>query len=422
MTTAIIISLCSLLLIAYLFDLTSSKTKIPSVILLLLLGWTVRQLTVFFHVQLPDFSDILPLLGTLGLILIVLEGSLELKISKSKFGMISKSFAGALLSMFALVFSLAYLFHDIGGYSLKNSLLNAIPFCIISSAIAIPSARNLSLFNREFIIYESSLSDIFGILLFNFIALNEVINLSAFGEFGLQLLIIIVISFIFTIGLAFLLSLIKHHIKFIPIMILVILIYAVSKAFHLPALVFIIVFGLFIGNILNFKRLSWTKRFKIDELNKEVIKFREITIEATFLIRVLFFLLFGYLIETADVLNINTLSWSVGIVIAIFVFRLIQLILSKLPISPLIFVAPRGLITILLFLSIAKSQSISIVNRPVIIQVIIITAFVMMIGLMITKKTKENPPDDNEIIDVNAITTPHIVENINIDTSDKTTF
>jgi hypothetical protein len=36
MTTTIIIVLCVLVLAAYLFDLTSAKTKIPSVILLLL--------------------------------------------------------------------------------------------------------------------------------------------------------------------------------------------------------------------------------------------------------------------------------------------------------------------------------------------------------------------------------------------------
>ena len=79
MTTTIIITFCVLLLIAYVFDLTSSKTKIPSVILLLLLGWSVRQLTVLLDIHLPDFSPILPVLGTVGLILIVLEGSLELE-------------------------------------------------------------------------------------------------------------------------------------------------------------------------------------------------------------------------------------------------------------------------------------------------------------------------------------------------------
>lgn len=75
----IIITFCVLLLIAYVFDLTASKTKVPSVILLLLLGWAVKQITVGLTIQLPDFSPVLPLLGTVGLILIVLEGSLELE-------------------------------------------------------------------------------------------------------------------------------------------------------------------------------------------------------------------------------------------------------------------------------------------------------------------------------------------------------
>jgi len=84
MTTTIIIAICSLLLIAYAFDLTSSRTKIPSVILLLLLGWLVKQVTTLAQVQVPNLSPILPVLGTIGLILIVLEGALELELDKSK--------------------------------------------------------------------------------------------------------------------------------------------------------------------------------------------------------------------------------------------------------------------------------------------------------------------------------------------------
>ncbi len=206
MTTTIIITFCVLLLIAYLFDLTSSKTKIPSVILLLLLGWAVRQLTVWLEIQLPDFSPFLPVLGTIGLILIVLEGSLELELNKSKFGLIRKSIFGALLPMLALAFILAFAFRYFGHFGLKDSLLNAIPFCVISSAIAIPSAGNLSSHHKEFVIYESSLSDILGVLLFNFLAINETIDGNSFGHFALQVLIITVVSFIATIGLSFLLS------------------------------------------------------------------------------------------------------------------------------------------------------------------------------------------------------------------------
>lgn len=387
MTSAILIAICSLLLIAYLFDLTSLKTKIPSVILLLLLGWSVRQLTNLFGLNFPDFSSVLPIIGTIGLILIVLEGSLELELNKSKFKLIRKSLLGSLIPMIVLAFLLAYLFKYFGQFSFKDSLVNAIPLCVISSAVAIPSVRHLASANKEFIIYESSLSDIFGVLFFNFIAFNDSFDTHSFGHFGLQLLIIIIISFVATIGLSLLLSKIDHQIKFVPIILLVILIYAVSKTYHLPALIFILLFGLFIGNLDEFKGFKWIERFRPDVLEKEVKKFKDLTIEGAFLIRALFFLLFGYLIETAEILNTETIIWAIGIVSIIFIFRAVQLKLSKIPLKPLLFVAPRGLITILLFLSIAPIQNISLVNKSLIIQVIILTALIMMVGLMFSKKS-----------------------------------
>lgn len=390
MTTTIIITFCVLLLIAYVFDLTASKTKIPSVILLLLLGWVVKQFTVLLFIPLPDFSPILPVLGTVGLILIVLEGSLELELNKSKLGLIRTSFLGALFPMIALAFLLAFAFRYFGNFGLKDSLTNAIPFCVISSAIAIPSVRNLSSQNKEFVIYESSFSDIIGVLIFNFLALNETINTHSFGSFALQLIIITVVSFVATIGLSLLLSKIEHHIKFVPIILLVILIYSVSKIYHLPGLIFILLFGLSIGNLDEFKRFKWIEKFKPDELGKEVTKFKELTTEAAFLVRALFFLLFGYLIETTEVFNTTTLVWALGIVFLIFAFRAIQLKLSKLPLQPLLFIAPRGLITILLFVSIEPTHTISLVNKSLIIQVIILTALMMMFGLMANKPQKNN--------------------------------
>jgi len=385
MTTTIIITFCILLLAAYVFDLTSARTKIPSVILLLLLGWAVRQLTVWSHIQLPDFSPVLPVLGTVGLILIVLEGSLELELNKSKLGLIRKSFLGALFPMLVMAFVLAFAFSHFGHFTLKSSLVNAIPFCVISSAIAIPSVRNLAGRDKEFVIYESSLSDILGVLIFNFFALNETIDTASFGHFTLQLIVISLISFIGTIGLSFLLSKIEHHIKFVPIILLVVLVYAVSKIYHLPGLIFILLFGLALGNLGKLRQFKWMEKFKPDVLSKEVTKFKELTIEGAFLVRALFFLLFGYLIETSEVFNTETFVWALGIVCLIFALRAVQLRFSKLPLQPLLFIAPRGLITILLFLSIEPADAISLVNKSLIIQVIILTALFMMFGLLAYK-------------------------------------
>lgn len=388
MTIAIIITICTLLLFAYVFDLTSSKTKVPSVILLLLLGFAARQLSNLLEINIPELTPLLPVLGTVGLILIVLDGSLELEFNKSKATLIKKSFFASLFPMVALALLLSLLFHYIGQVSFKDSLVNAIPLCIISSAIAIPSVKSLTPFNKEFIIYESSLSDIIGVLLFTFIAFNDSFGISTFGYFGLKLIIIAVISFIATIGLAFLLNKIEHHVKFAPIILLIILIYAISEIYHLPALIFILLFGLFLGNLDELKQFKWIDKFKPDELNKEVRKFKELTTEATFLVRALFFLLFGYLINEKEILNTDTLIWAVGIVALIFIFRAIQLKFSNLSLSPLLFIAPRGLITILLFLAIKPTQNISFINKSLIIQVIILTALVMMLGFMTNKKER----------------------------------
>lgn len=407
MTTTIIITFCVLLLMAYLFDLTSHKTKIPSVILLLLLGWTVRQISGWLDIKIPDLSPFLPVLGTIGLILIVLEGSLELELNRSKFRLIRKSFFGALLSILALGFLLAFAFNYFGHYGFKESLINAIPLCVISSAIAIPSVRNLSEQHKEFVIYESSFSDILGVLIFNFLILNETINSHSFGTFGLQLLVIIVVSLIATIGLSILLRRIDHHIKFIPIILLVVLIYAISKIYHLPGLIFILIFGLAIGNLDELKQFKWIAKLKPDELDIEIGKFKDLTIEATFLVRAMFFLLFGYLIQTHEVLNTDTLLWAIGIVLGIVVIRFIQLKLSKLPLQPLLFISPRGLITILLFFSIEPTNAIPLVNNSLIIQVIILTALCMMTGL-ITNKPKEpvdrtDPRDKAFIVYTNTV-------------------
>ncbi len=373
---------------AYLFDISSPLTKIPSVILLLLLGWFVKQITEIFQLHTPDLNPLLPIFGTIGLILIVLEGSLELELNRSKFSVVKKSLLNALLPMFALAFLFAFAFQYFGQISYKMALVNAIPFCVISSAIAIPSVRNLSPFNKEFIIYESSLSDIFGVLFFNFIALNEIINGQSFGNFALQLLLITAISFIAVLGLSFLLSRIKHHITFTPIILMVILIYSVSKVYHLPGLIFILVFGLFLGNLDELKRFRWIEKFRPEKLDKEVKKFKEITMEATFLIRALFFLLFGFLMEAKEILNPETIPWASAIVLSIILVRWLALKLSKLSISPLLFVAPRGLITILLFLAILPEQTIPIVNKSLIIQTIILSVLVMMFGLMTIKKNE----------------------------------
>lgn len=388
MTQSIIISICLILLIAYLFDISASKTRIPSVISFLSLGWLLQQAAFLFGVKLPNFNFLLPVLGTVGLILIVLEGSLELQIDRSRIPLIRKSLILSVVPLFIFIFSLAGYLVQYEGVSWKLALLNAVPLSIISSAIAIPSASGLSKSNKEFVIYESSLSDIIGVIVFNFLAYNAVIDGVAFGRFGLEFLIILVVSVVAITLLSLMMSHVKHHIKFVPILLLTILVYALLKEFHLPSLIFILLFGLFLGNLEAFGKLPVMKRFSFRQLQSALPSFHEISIELAFVIRALFFILFGFLLKTEEVINLNTLPLAGGIIGLVFILRLISLKLLSLPILPLLFVAPRGLITILLFLSIPATDLIPAINSGVIIQTVLLSAIIMMLGLIFTGSKK----------------------------------
>lgn len=396
MTIQLIITISILLLLAYVFDITASKTKIPSVILLLLLGFGAKLVTESLNISIPNLNPILPILGTIGLILIVLEGSLELEINKSKLPLILKSSIVALIPLLVISFGIAYYLNHFEHLPLKLALASAIPIGIISSAIAIPSARNLLNNEKEFITYESSLSDIFGVIFFNFITLNDNIGSKTFGNFSLELLTMLGLSFVATLLLAGFLNKIQHHIKFVPMIILVLLIYGIAKLFHLPALIFILIFGLFIGNIDKLRHYKFIQKFHPVNFTKDVHKFREITTELAFLIRALFFMLFGFLIDLGDVLNSETILFALCITLGILIVRFMILKIFKLQTNPLVFIAPRGLITILLFLSIPKSQQIEQIDKSLILQVIILSALIMMIGLMRYKKPQiENINESN---------------------------
>jgi len=383
-----IVTMCALLLIAYLFDLTSSKTKIPSVILLLFLGWLVHQLAVLFGFHILNLESLLPILGTIGLILIVLEGSLELEWKADRKKIVLQSSVVALISILTQAVIMA-VFIKIGGYgSFGKGIVNMLPLCIISSAVAIPTVRAMAAVTKEFVIYESSFSDIIGILLFNFVALNTIIGVHSILIFILQVILMFIVSLAGTLALAFLLRRINHHIKFVPIILMIILIYEVTKEYQLPSLIFIVFFGLFLGNLDKLRDFKYVRKWQIDGIDKEIHRFKELSVEAAFLVRASFFILFGYLIKNSEIVNTQSLVWSVGTVALIFGVRAVLLKWVKMPLQPLLYIAPRGLITILLFLSIPVSKQIpAIVNKSLIIQVIILSTLMMMIGMM--RKTKE---------------------------------
>lgn len=385
-TNTIIIVLSTVILGSYLFDMLSKKVKIPSVIVLIFSGIGLRLATNYLDISIPLLDVILPPLGTIGLILIVLEGSLDLSLSRDKAHLIRRASLAALLLVIFTTSMLAAIAVAIFHVSAWQAVLNVLPLGIISSAVAIPSAQALEPSNREFIIYESTLSDIIGVLLFNFASSGQVIVLSSFGAFGVNIVLTIVLAIIACLGLALLVTHIEHRIKFLPIISVLLLIYAVAKVWHLSPLLIVFIFGLFVNNAHTIRYKRFADFFRIERMENEIHKFSHLTAEIAFVIRTFFFIIFGYLADIQAILQWNTIIAGLLVVIVVIVIRIAYLsavfFRTEHKVFPLALIAPRGLITILLFLSINPESGIPGINQALLMTVVIFSSLVMTGGIL----------------------------------------
>lgn len=387
--TALII-LSGLVIFSYLFDLISKKTRIPAVLLLLILGIALRFGVDYIGFKTFDFLKILPALGTVGLILIVLEGALELKYDKEKNGIILRSFlsAGTILLGTSLV--LAFILQHLSGKEFSLCFLNAIPFSIVSSAIAIPSAGVMDPHKKEYIIYEASFSDILGIVLFNFALHNPSIKAGSFVNLGLETVSILLLSVVSCLFMLYLLSRLQHQVKFFLIISILILVYAFGEQFHLSALILVLAFGLFLNNTNQIK-LSWFRKyFLYPKLGRDLRQLFQLSAESAFILRTFFFVIFGFTMNLQELLSLEVLEYGIAILIAIYVIRFISLrYIGKTEILPEIVISPRGLITILLYYNLPDNMKLKGTETGLLFMIILATSVIMSIGLLLTKKKIE---------------------------------
>lgn len=406
-TLSILIVLPLLIVFSYIFDLIARKTKFPSVILLMFTGILIRIGTTVYGVNEFGFLDnLIPVLGTIGLILIVLEGALELDITAEKFPVIIKGFLAAGIILILNIVAISLAFEHLLGMSAQAAVIYATPLSIISSAVAIPSSAGLREQEKEFVVYESTFSDILGIMVFNY-AIRQfetnqaLVSAESLIALGLQILGVIVISLLITFCLFYLLQKIEHHVKFFLILALLILVYAFGKFFHLPALVTIFIFGLFLSNVKALLPDFMKQRLDIEATEKGLHEFHILTAESTFLVKTFFFLFFGFSIDVTAFTSADPFIYGLLIFGIMLGLRYGYFILTtfKITPSPLVFISPRGLISILLFLQIAEvgflKEVKTLVDERVLLVVILASMLAMTRGTM--KKAKVPVEELNEL-------------------------
>jgi len=388
-TTLTILS--SLVIFSYLFDLIAGRTKIPSVILLLLLGIILKQVVNYFGITIIDFSVILPMLGTLGLILIVFEGALELKYSPGKNQVIKKSFFSALSILLITALLITCIIQYLTGQDWYHCLINAIPFCVVSSSIAIPSVAGISHRKKEFIIYEASFSDILAVVLFNFVISHRNFNIGAFASLGVELPVMLLLALGSCLFLLYLIGRITHHIKFFLIISLLTLLYAIGELYHLSSLIIVLSLGLFLNNADQI-RFPWFRKYFIYKgLPIDLKQLFQLSAESAFLMRTFFFIIFGFSIDIFQLQDWSLLATGGVILIGIYLVRFVYIkLVSKIDLFPELFLVPRGLISVLLYYNLPDDLKIAGVETGLLFVVILGTSIIMSLGLLASRSKIES--------------------------------
>ncbi|MEP2669722.1 MAG: cation:proton antiporter [Cyclobacteriaceae bacterium] len=380
-----IIAICCVVIISYGFSIIAKYTKIPSVLMLIVLGVGIQFLLKEFDILLGDnIFSLLQLLGIVGLIMIVLEAALDLKLTKDKSSLIAKAFFIALIALLGSTISIAWLLNYFLEFDYYTAFIYAIPLSIMSSAIIIPSVNQLSGKKKEFMIYESTFSDILGIMIFYFAIGNSASTapMDLIKEVAVNVGLTIGLSIIASYLLVLLFQRITENARLFLLISALILLYSIGKVFHLSSLIVILVFGLTLSNYKIFFA-GRLKRF-IDEavlirINKE---FHLVTLESAFVVRTFFFVVFGLTLELQSLLDINTAIISVSITAALYLIRFICLRPIFKSILPELFIAPRGLITVLLFFGIPPLFIQDNFSSGILLYTILITGVVMTVGMI----------------------------------------
>lgn len=396
----LIILVSVLIIFSYLFDLFARRTKFPSVILLMATGIVGRIAADYFGYEIQYMDQLIPLMGSIGLVLIVLEGALELEVNKKKLKVIGKSFLSALSLLLLISGTLTYLFTEYLQIPYQSAFLHAVVFSVISSAVAIPSAGSLPQEDKEFIVYESTFSDILGIMLFNY-ALGQfkggeaLIGILPIGFMLVKIALIIVFSGVVVWLLFQLMGRLNHKVKFFLIFAILMIVYSAGKYYHSPLLVTIFVFGIFLANTQTFFPKFVRKNLPIKKATEGLHEFHLLTAESTFLVRTFFFLLFGFLITVDSFTKGDAYYLHAGLILAtMFIIRLLYiLIVERKRSKSLIYFSPRGLISILLFWRLQSGDyerfKSEIIDEKVLLLVILGSMVIMLFGSIIYSKNKK---------------------------------
>ena len=291
---------------AHLFTAIFEKTKIPDVLLLIIMG--IIGGPILNIVSVEDFGKVGSILSSLALIIILFESGVTLNIQSLRQALastlvLSLMFFGVSVAVIALIGVSLLQLTPIQGVLLGGILGGT------SSAVVIPMVKGLSITSKTetTLVLESAISDVLCIVLvFGLLeaAANPDVEISIAA---LSLKILASFFFAFLIGLfgSVIWLLVLNSVRQFPNTILstfafVFILFGIAELLEVSGAITALAFGFFLTNYVKFDILFKLNRFHKRKLALITDVERSIYAELVFIFKIFFFLFLGISIKFAD--------------------------------------------------------------------------------------------------------------------------
>lgn len=308
---------------AHLFTSIFSRTRVPDVLLLTIIGIILGPL---LHLVKPaNFGSIGPVFATVTLIIILFEAGLSLDLD------ILRDSIRPTLLLTGINFSLTlaaigFASHYLIGLDIRIGLMLGAIVASTSPAVIVPLTRRLRMkqSSKTIVFLESALSDVLSIV----VAIG-IMDSFRLGKLHLTQMIGQVIATLLLAGLAgagsaFLWSAVLVRIRGLENSIFttpafVFVLFGIVEIFGFSGYVAAVVFGAVLGNIEVFHGLAWMRRYLPNEAITLNIEERTFLAEVVFLLKTFFFVYVGVSIQFTDG---TPIYMALALTVLIFVLRI----------------------------------------------------------------------------------------------------
>ncbi|MGC8554780.1 MAG: cation:proton antiporter [Candidatus Acidulodesulfobacterium sp.] len=292
-----------IIVIGFIGEILFEYTKIPSILFLMAAGLLLGPIYHIFNQSI--FLSFAPYLSTLVLVLIMFQGGIELDFLT----VFKSSYLSMILIIIGLLLSIILVggaFYVTGGGDLMQSLMLGVIVSCSSSTVIMPLLPNIDATEKSktVIAIESTFNDAFAIIIL--IVLIEIaknssasfnvggIALQTFYSFAVSALVAVIVGIIWYSLLKFLTNTkFAYSVTFAAMLVIVLIMHYI----HGNGAIAILVFGIMMGNeeLLTKLKLNF---FKMSIKNSVIKKFNH---EFSFLIRTVFFVFLGVVVELTNV-------------------------------------------------------------------------------------------------------------------------